>query len=341
MWKQRIQMILWCVFGAATVILLVAAMENKEHKTCSSVDIAIKGADDNVFVNKKNTVQLLDDAGAVNGNDISTVDFKKIEDSLEKNAWIKSAELFFDNNQVLHANITEREPLARIFTLQGTSFYIDSSGFRLPLSNGVARVPVFTSFPSANKILAAPDSAVLQDVKKIAQYIQKDSFWMAQVAQVDITPQRTYEIIPVLGNQVIKLGDAENLDEKFLKLFSFYKQVWSKYGFEKYETIDVQYEGQVVAVRRGAVRPAMDSAKAMQVFGNSANMLAAVLKDTTYSAPVIKKDTTAPVQNKMPAAVNTANPKTTGQKKSIKPKAKPAVQNKKPKAVLPKKVNRN
>ena len=87
--------------------------------------------------------------------------------------------------------IEEREPIARVFTLQGSSFYIDSSCMRLPLSDKLsARVPMFTSFPSDKKILSRPDSLVLNDVKQIAQYIQQDSFLMAQVAQIDITPQR-------------------------------------------------------------------------------------------------------------------------------------------------------
>ena len=41
---------------------------------------------------------------------------------------------------------------------------------------------------------------------------------LAQVAQVDITSQRTYEIVPLVGNQLIKIGNAENLDEKFFQV---------------------------------------------------------------------------------------------------------------------------
>jgi len=72
---------------------------------------------------------------------------------------------------------------------------------------------MFTSFPSDKKKLSKPDSLVMDDVKHIAQYIQKDSFLMAQVAQIDITPQRTYEITPVLGDQLIKIGNADDLEE--------------------------------------------------------------------------------------------------------------------------------
>ena len=55
-------------------------------------------------------------------------------ENLKKNAWVNGAEVFFDNNDVLRINIAQREPIARIFTLGGNSFYIDSSGTELPLS---------------------------------------------------------------------------------------------------------------------------------------------------------------------------------------------------------------
>ena len=67
----------------------------------------------------------------------------------KKTQWIKKAELFFDNNNVLEVRITEREPIARIFTTSGSSFYIDSSLARLPLSDKFSpRLPVFTDFPT-------------------------------------------------------------------------------------------------------------------------------------------------------------------------------------------------
>jgi cell division protein FtsQ len=55
-------------------------------------------------------------------------------------------QLFFDNNEVLQVVIDEREPIARIFTVAGNSYYIDSSLERLPLSDKMsARLPVFTN----------------------------------------------------------------------------------------------------------------------------------------------------------------------------------------------------
>lgn len=343
-WKKKIQVVAWCLLAVGTVVLLVAAAQKKEGLHCADIKIEIEGAQEHVFVDEKQVLQLLNKAGAVKGKAMAAISLRNLEQLVRKDAWIKDAELFFDNNQVLRVNIIEREPLARVFTLQGYSFYLDSSGMRLPLSDKLsARVPVFTSFPGDKGKLSAPDSAVLKDIKLLARAIASHPFWTELVSQVDITPQRTYQIIPQLGNQVIELGSATDLDAKLNRLFSFYKQVWAKSGFEKYEKIDVQYEGQVVAIRRGEGKPVVDSALAMQALNNSILMAGGIPPADTMRQPVTT--TTAAAARRDTAVVNrratlTANKPATqvrqgNRQTKPKPKPKPASQRRQPRAVMP------
>jgi cell division protein FtsQ len=285
MWKKRIITACWILLGVATIVLLAAAMQVKSAKHCNDVVIEIDGVEEHLFVDEKEVLAMLNKTGELKGQPIAAINLRNLEGRLEKNPWIQNAELFFDNKLVLQVKLRETEPIARIFTLSGSSYYIDSAAKHLPLSDVVsARVPMFTSFPSDNVVLSVPDSAVLQDVKHIAAFIKKDSFWMAQVAQIDITPKRTYQLIPVLGNQVIELGNAEDIEKKFNRLFAFYKNVWAKSGFEKYASIDVQYEGQIVATRKGVGSPAEDSVKAMMLLNNTIDKVNAMVADSLLNA---------------------------------------------------------
>jgi cell division protein FtsQ len=149
-----------------------------------------------------------------------------METELQKSKWIKKAELFFDNNNVLEVRISEREPIARIFTTSGLSFYLDSSLTRLPLSDKFsARLPVFTNFPTDVIVLSKEDSNLIKDIRILGGFIEANPFWMAQIDQVDISANRTFDLIPKLGNQIIHFGNAENYQEKFNNLLCFYKQV--------------------------------------------------------------------------------------------------------------------
>lgn len=242
---------LWLCIGGAMFTLLMAAISKRNKGLCNDYSITIKGVRSNYFIDKKDVEQLLEKTakGDIKGQLVSDINLHELERMLESNTWISDAELYFDNKDVLHVAITEKEPIARIFSTEGKSFYIDKGGKRMPLSEKLsARVPVFTGFPEKKK-LSANDSLLLRRVTAIANYIITDSFWLAQVAQIDITPEKSFEMIPVVGNHIVKMGEGENIEKQFNRLMIFYKQVLSKTGFDKYKIIDVQYTGQVVASR--------------------------------------------------------------------------------------------
>ena len=103
---------------------------------------------------------------------------------------------------------------------------------------------------------------------------------------VNITPNKTFEIVPVLGNQIIKLGNADSLQSKFDRLTAFYKQVWAKEGFEKYESINVEFSGQIVTVKRGAQKPSIDTAEAQRLI-NAMRKGEDIVKDTSVTVTTV------------------------------------------------------
>lgn len=293
MWKKRMIQALWIAMGIATVVLLGAAMQQKNKKACADVKIEISGAEEHMFIDEKDILQIINASGNVIGKEIASIGLQQMEAELEVNAWVKNAELFFDNNQVLQVNIQERQPIARIFTVQGSSFYLDTAAVQLPLSEKLtARVPAFTNFPNDKKVMAKGDSLVLKQVIEIGKYIVNDSFWMAQIAQVDVTPSATFEIIPVLGNHIVSIGDASDLQNKFNRLYTFYKKAWIQNGMNTYERLDVRYNNQVVAIKKGWSTARVDSAKATQIANTMVVPSAdSIMSNISTNEPKTNKDT--------------------------------------------------
>lgn len=245
----------WIVVIGGIVTLLVSANSKAKARTCKAVVVSINNGGEKIYVEKEDVLKSMEKAagGAIVKKLTGSISLGLLEKSLEKNAWIRDAELYFDTEDVLHVSIAERVPVARIFTTAGSSFYIDSAGHQLPLLPSYsAKLPVVTGFTAARRLNAA-DSSLIRETKEVVQTISNDEFWNAQVGQIDITPERKFELIPVVGNHVIRLGSGANVVEKLAKLMVFYKQVLPKAGFAKYAALDLQFEGQVVAVRRGAV----------------------------------------------------------------------------------------
>jgi cell division protein FtsQ len=266
--KKIFGVAIWMVTGAGCVALLAAAVRNDEVRHCTDIVISISGVSNNFFIDQNDIRKIISDHGGdhVVGQPISTFNLRAMELALKKDIWVKNAELYFDKNECLQVIVEEREPIARIFTRGGSTYYIDNSLMMLPLSDKFsARLPVFTDFPSEARVLSRADSALLGDVKKISLLIQEDPFLMAMIEQVAITPSREFEMYPKLGDQVIQFGDATEPDEKFRKLRLFYKKVLPSTGLSKYSKISLKYNRQVVAKIKGKDDVSEDSLRTIQI----------------------------------------------------------------------------
>ncbi len=249
--KKLFAFLFWCIAGAGGIVLLVAAIRYRNNNHCKGYRITIKGPSAD-FIDTKGINDLLTGAGRGESKPIVTFDLHHLESTILKNSWIKDAQLFFDNNDVLQVRIVEREPAVRIFTRKGNSFYADSSGIQLPLQERPpARLPVFTGYPAPNLKLHGEDSALTIGILRLGDFIRRDSFWTAQIAQIDITPAKTFELEPEVGDHRITFGDGTDIAAKFHRLFLFYKTVLSQTGMDKYARIDVSYSGQVIGIKKG------------------------------------------------------------------------------------------
>lgn len=80
--------------------------------------------------------------------------------------------------------------------------------------------------------------------------VGKDAFWSAEIVQfvADTTSigEISLSIIPRSGNFVIKFGTLENRGAKLAKLRKFYDKGLPNVGWNRYKTIDVRYDKQII-----------------------------------------------------------------------------------------------
>jgi cell division protein FtsQ len=193
---------------------------------------------------------------------IVSFDLMKMEGILRRNNWIKEAHLYFDNNQTLKVSIQERQPVARLFTVSGNSYLIDSNGVQMAVTQKtVFRLPVFTGYPD-DKFGLKKDSALNRQIKDLAIFLNNDSFWSAQIQEIFITTAKAFVMTPLLGSQMIEFGDGSNYKDKFHRLLVFYKEVVAQTGFEKYTGLNLAFTGQIVCTRKQDVISRADSVRA-------------------------------------------------------------------------------
>ncbi len=335
---------MWMVIGSGMLVLLIAAMGKQKKNACQDYSVIIKGsAGKDFFLGETDIVKLLKTAsnGNIKGQPKSSFNLQQMENLLEENVWIKDAQLYFDNKDVLHVSVVERRPVARIFTSSGKTFYIDENEKGIPLSQNMSiKVPVFTGVPDKGN-RSKKDSLLIHDIRVTAEFISGNTFWASQVAQIDVAPSSAggsleFDMVPVIGNHIVKLGSGENIQQKFNRLFVFYKQVLARSGFDKYKTIDVRFAEQVVGGK--SENPKVDS---VQLRKNVENLLqqikkieaeneviektmtqsAGLVTETTAIRPVTSNDAIANDPGPNPSE-NTLNPKPSQEKKipkAVKP----------------------
>jgi cell division protein FtsQ len=332
--KKWLVVALWTVAVSIGGFFVLVAFRSGNNKNCSSVAVEIAGAGSDRFITEAEIREQVTATGVTDKMPVSAIDIRMLEDKLERNPWIKNAELYIDNKAALNIHITENTPVLRVFDVKDNSYYLDATGAVMPvISAYTAKLPVFTGYNPA-------DSTFTGQVLAMASYIEKNPFWKAQVQQVEIQKNHQFILTPSLGDHLVYFGDTVMMENKFNRLYQYYTKVAPKAGFNRYLSLNVQYAGQLVALNRNAANVAIDTVSARRVIRNLIdngqvtpdsgrivnNVLADSLVMQTNNRPVVAapppaRTVTAPVRN------NTVRPNTV-------PKPRPVVPQRHPRAVM-------
>lgn len=247
--RKPIRIGLGVVLCVLFITLLVAASNHQEQQPIKGFALHIVNGSGMGILEKKNLEHwiLKDPKVNVKGRLKNELNLEQIEAQASLNPWVANADVYVDNNNQLQIDITERKPVARVFELNGQSFYMDSSLKKMPVITGNNfSTPVFT-----NAFFVKDDSmnrALSSKIVMMANLIGKDSFWNAMIGQVIVNADQTFTLIPLFAKrQQVIFGDTTRANEKLANLFAFYKHIPGKVGWDNYRILDLRYQGQIVA----------------------------------------------------------------------------------------------
>ena len=248
---------LYSMIGVALVVVIgIAAIMNKRKGNVKDIVVNIQHLQDgeNDLIKDKDIKEILRRGFEENVAEmkVSRVDVQRAERILEQDPFIENAEAFVDAANDLQVVITQREPMCRIIDNNGLNYYLDKNGIKMPPSKYFsARVPIVTgSVPPHVPDFLQRKKYVLKDVYDLIQYIQKDAFYKTFFQQIHVDPGGEFTLIPVLGDQKIRIGTLDNLEDKLSRLKIFYEEAMPYEGWKKYSSISVKYKGQIVCKKR-------------------------------------------------------------------------------------------
>jgi cell division protein FtsQ len=255
-----LKIVLWAILFSGAGVLL--GFVNYEHGSVTIKELAINmnyGQAD-VLVTREDIDSLIrTSAGPISGRQLWELNTEKIEGPIRRQSYVEDANVYVTDEGRVFVDVIQRQPVLRVITENYSSFYIDGHGQILPINPSFpARVLVASGNISDSCIKTAPknfdslfadssgNACSLSSLFRIAIYISNDPFFRAQIEQIYVDERGEIELIPAVGNHVILFGRADDLEEKFTKLFAFYKYGLNKIGWNKYDIINVKYKNQVV-----------------------------------------------------------------------------------------------
>ena len=239
---------------AGVIMLTSFNSKTQINSVCENMHVNINHDQNLFFVDeadiKNMLIKMLGDS--VKGEKLNEIPMSSIEKIIEKNPYVDHAETFLDANGDLHIDIVQKQPLARVINRYGVHFYISEKGNKIPVSGKfTSRVPVITgAIDEGNQNPDTIETQTLNNVLQLARFIHKNTFWNAQIEQIAVSSNGEITLVPKLGDQLIEFGTIENMDKKFSNLELFYKKGLNYTGWEKYEIINVEFDGQLVCKKK-------------------------------------------------------------------------------------------
>ncbi|MEM1326807.1 MAG: hypothetical protein AAGI23_12675 [Bacteroidota bacterium] len=249
----------WIVAGLIGLFVVLSAV-NRKKRTYSANRIEVEIEDvftaDSNLITKDEVSELLQESFTygITDNALKEIDVQRAERVLERNAFVKNADVFIDRQNLIHARIQQRQPMVRIIDGENRSYYLDKDGNYMPLSDHYTpRVLVMTGFIRPYEVgFMQNERHHLYDLFSLVTRLQEDEFFARLIEQVHVSQNSDILLIPKLGKQQILFGrylDAKNMEQKLQRLKIFYKEALPREGWTKYSLIDIRFENQVVCGR--------------------------------------------------------------------------------------------
>jgi cell division protein FtsQ len=257
------------------IVLIVCSNIYAGKINVSKVNIKVSyGVSDTIVLATNINESLKNEFGDFLKKQRKDIDQKKIESFLMQNPYIEQAQVYQTLKGVLNIEIKQREPIVRIYTLRNKEYYIDKLGKVILIDDNqltdvvVASGNVDINNSNLDKNLDTIDienkkgfDKTLSNIYYIAQKLASDSILNYQIDQIYVPTKGNYELIPKIGNYIIRIGENKDLEEELIKLRYLYKEAFSRNGWDNYSFVDLRFRHQVVCTKKGGIEATIDSSQ--------------------------------------------------------------------------------
>lgn len=233
--------------------------KSNEGLLCKEIKVNIIDSVHCSFVKAIEVRNAIIDAGyEIQGYPVQEVNIRNLENLIEENPYVKNAEVYTDIEGSLFVDVFQRKPVIRVMPNNKPGFYIDNNQVVLPLARGYTPNVLLVTGYLDFKIIEDGDIRRLVDSEdeelnrllEFSKMVNKNTFWSNQIVQIYRAANGDFEIIPRVGAHQIIIGSLKNFEKKLTSLEKLYNQGFNKYGWNKYDKINLKYSNQIICTKR-------------------------------------------------------------------------------------------
>lgn len=213
-----------------------------EERTCEGVVVEVSDNSLNEMMGEDYIRRILRSNNiSPEGNKISSINLQQIEKLIRADTHVDSASCYCTAAGMLCIEVMPNRPVLHVISQKGEDYYVASQG--MIMSTKDFNIDLCVATGNVSKQFASTR------LLEFATFIHDDLFWREQIQQIHVIDSAHIELSPRVGRHTIQLGSVDNYKDKLHRLRIFYRDGLDRVGWNKYKTINLAYDGQVVCTK--------------------------------------------------------------------------------------------
>lgn len=240
--KIAIKAILLLGITAYLVWAVVRFASPTEKQVCTDVRISLSDSVPGSLVTVEYVQGILSKHHlSPKGMRISDINLKQIDSLICNAPYVSNSSSHYTSTGVLCIDVSPQRPVLHVLQSNGDEYFVADNGSVMPAGQTKPDLCLASGYLTR--------SFACRSLLPLASYIYADEFWNRQIEQIYVTSDRQIELVPRVGDHTVILGSVEHFREKLHRLKVFYEYGMPQVGWNKYRTINLAYDNQVVCTK--------------------------------------------------------------------------------------------
>ena len=242
MLKRIFKYLLAAVIVCYTLFALIYFPSLKREGICQGVLVNVNDSELEI-ISRDEVMEILKEEGLdPSGRNINDFHCCDIENFMDNISLIEKCEVYKSIKGYAVIDIDCRIPIIKVYDKNNRTYHVDRKGNIIDGIHKALYLPIASG--------CIDDSIATNDVVAMAKAINEDEFWSSQIEQIHFDEQKHITMVPRVGNHIIEFGEAENIEEKLDKLYTFYLNGMNKIGWNKYSKLNIEFGNKVICTQR-------------------------------------------------------------------------------------------